>query len=271
MSVRRMRLLLGRSLLWLALLSCGPGKSGSSAADCPALRSDSDALDAQVSSEPGENGRLRAFLQASKDVNWAASRVEHLAATACRRIGADLGMQQSDMLPRKGPGGAALGACDPVAARIDAVMRQGIRPWVIVQPAQCQANMSAYQRCAGRCDVNTDPVCNASCRAHANVNAACQQAVVTVRQGHGGDQAATLIATLEANLPALVEAQTTVGQRVLNDAVAVAQAGKSMGSRDSDTGRACVGAGTEQASDAAIAIQLSVRASAGITSRVTGM
>jgi hypothetical protein len=251
------------------LSSCGPSNSPT-AEQCPELRAELDALDAQFSADARENGRLRAFVQGAKDVAWAANRVEHLARGACERIGADLGMKPSEMLPRKGPGGAALGACEPVAARVDAVLRQGIRPWVIVQPAQCQANQAAYQRCAGRCDVMSDPVCSASCRAHANVNAACSQAVVTVRQGQGGDQAKPLIATLEANLGDLVEAQTTVGQRVLGDAVAVAQAGKSMVGRGGDA-NACLGASTDAASDAAVAIQLSVRASSAITSRVTGL
>jgi hypothetical protein len=257
-------------VLVLVLCACAvvgcPNSNQPALEACPALRPEVDALDAEFASDDEMNGRARAFVQAAKDAGWEAARVEHLAAEACRRIGIDLGMKESSMLPRPGPGGSALGACDPVSARIDAVLRQGIRPWVIVQPGSCQPNMAAFQHCAGRCDAQRDPVCNASCRAHANINAACRQAEVTVRPAHGGQDAAALISTLEANLGALIEARTTRGERVFGDVVAVAQAGKSLSSQD---GGPCVSNATEMASDAAIAIQLSMRASATIVSRVT--
>ncbi len=258
--------------LFGASVSCGvSGKIG--AAACPALGPDAATLDTNFTSDPRANGKIRAFVQAAKDITWASGLLEAEVGSACRRIGVDLGISPHEMQPRKGPGGAAAGPCDVVAARIDAILRQGIRPWVTVVPPTCQANASAYGRCSGVCDVNSDAECNASCRAHANVHAACEPAQVSVRASDNAAEAAALISTLQANLPALVHAQMALGHRLLGDAKVLAQVGASLPKLVGNAGGqalACVGAAADAAASATVRINVSVRASTNITARVGG-
>jgi hypothetical protein len=251
----------------------GGGAAATGKEACDGLKGEVSALDETYGGGVVE-GKVRAFVQATKDMDWASTQVEHLAADACRRIGQDLGMADNQMQPQKGPGGIAAGSCGPVALQLDAVLRQGVRLWVTVVPAQCQPNMGAWQRCGGVCDVNADPECRASCQAHANVHASCRQGQVSVRASTGGEQAAALIATLNANMAALIEAEQTTGQRLLNDAGAIAQVGGSLGrsSKDADSkARACIGASKDVAGEAALRMRVSVRSAALITSRVRGM
>jgi hypothetical protein len=251
----------------------GGSKTVSGEQACPALRGEVSALDEGFGGGALE-GKVRAFVQASKDMDWASTQVEHLAADACRRIGEDLGMPDSQMQPQKGPGGIAAGACGPVALQLDAVLRQGVRLWVTVVPAQCQPNAGAWQRCGGVCDVNADAECRASCQAHANVHASCRQGQVSVRASSDPAQAASLISTLNANVPSLIEAEQTLGQRLLNDATAVAQVGTNLGrtAKDADSkARSCIGASKDVAGEAALRMRVSVRSAALITSRVRGM
>jgi len=252
--------------------SCGlMGKLGTAA--CPALRPGVAALDAQFSANAQINGKVRAFVQATKDIGSVSAQLEAEVTNACHRIGADLGLAPGQMQPRKGAGGAAAGACDAVAMRIDAILRQGVSLQVTVQPPQCQANASAQARCAGACDVNNDAECRASCQAHANVHASCQPAQVSVRAGHGAERAGQLITTLQANLPALVHAQIALGQRIVNDAKVVAQIGSNLPRIVGKAGAqalACIGAAADVAAQATVRINVSVRASANVSGRVTG-
>ena len=121
------------AFLSLSASGCGiTGKLG--AAACPALRLESSALDTNFSANAQLNGKVATFVQAAKDMAWASGQLEAEVSSACRRIGTDLGVPPHEMRPRKGPGGASAGACTAVSARIDAIMRQGIRLWVTVTP-----------------------------------------------------------------------------------------------------------------------------------------
>jgi hypothetical protein len=258
--------------LGMAATSCGfAGKLGVAA--CPALRAEVAALDANFTADEKLNGKLRVFVQASKDLVWASSQLEAEVASACQRIGTDIGIPIQQMTPRNGPGGAAAGACEAVQLRLDAILRQGIRLWVIVTPPVCTANASAHARCAGRCDVNSDAECRASCQTHANVHASCEPAQVSVRAMAGGEQAGQLIATLQANMPSLVNAQMALGQRIVNDAQVMVQVGKQLPRIAGNAGTkalACIGAAAEASAKATVRINVSVRASANLTARVGG-
>ena len=267
------RALVTPALLTLLATGCGGGKDATDVKACPALLPDVAALDADYSKDGGVNAKVRGYVQAAKDMDWISTRIEHLAAGACRRIGADLGLKDSDMQPRGGPGGAAAGACEPVSSVIDAVMRQGIRLWVTVVPAQCQPNANAYARCNGACSVQSDPSCLASCRAHANVHASCVPATVSVRASHDAEQARALVATLNANLPALIEAQYTLGQRLNNDSLAIAKLGSDLRKQLDGAGseaRDCIAASAEAAGQAALRIRVSTRVATHFNARVIG-
>jgi len=267
------RLVLAIAVLF-ATGSCGVFSTGKlGAAACPAVRAEANALEANFSSNATANAKVRAFVQASKDIAWVSGRVEAIAADACRRMGADLGLPPGAMKPRKGPGGAAVGACEPVSARIDAILRQGVRLWVTIQPARCQANASAAARCAAVCDTQRDAECRASCTAHANVHASCEPARINVRVSHGAEMAGPLVATLQANLPKLIEAQLTLGQRLVQDARVVAQIGARMPKILGNAGAqalGCVAASADMAARASVRVRVSVRASARVTDRVRG-
>jgi hypothetical protein len=256
----------------LATMSCGAsGKLGVAA--CPALSPEMSALDGNFSSNPQLNGKVRTFVQAGKDLQWASSQLEAEVASACQRIGTDIGIPIHQMQANRGPGGAASGACEAVQLRIDAILRQGIRLWITVTPPRCQANANAHGRCAGACDVNADAECRASCQAHANVHATCEPAQVSVRAMQGGEQAGPLIATLQANMPSLVNAQLALGQRIMEDAKVITQVGKHLPQVIANAGAAalaCVGAGADAAANASVRINVSVRASANLSSRIGG-
>jgi hypothetical protein len=264
----------GAGLVAMALISGGCGLTGKlGAAACPALRPEASALDMSFSSNAAVNGKVRTFVQAAKDMAWISGQMEAEVASACRRMGSDLGVPPHQMQSSKGPGGAAAGACEPVAATIDAILQQGIRLWVTVGPPQCQANASAMSRCSGACDVNTDAECRASCQAHANVHASCKPAVVNVRVMQGAERAGALVATLQANMPALIHAQLALGKRLANDAQVVAKVGANLPRVVGDAGAqalACIGAGADIAAKASVRLNVSVRASATLSARVGG-
>ena len=78
---------------------------------------------------------------------------------------------------------------------------------------------------------------------------------------------------LNANLPDLIEAQITLGQRLYNDARTVVQVGAKLPKVVGKAGGqalACIAAGADQAAKASVRVRVSIRASATVTSRVGG-
>jgi hypothetical protein len=135
----------------------GNGGFGSvGAMACPEL-SAGDVLTASVSADARANGKIKTFMLAARDLAQVSAQVEAEAAEACLRMGADLGMAPAELAPRNEPGGRASGACNAVAARIDAVLRQGLSVEVRATPPVCQASADAEARCQGACDVDVDP------------------------------------------------------------------------------------------------------------------
>lgn len=332
----------------------GLGKVGG--AMCPELRGPGDVLSARFSGDLRANAKVAAFVQASKDMASVSAAIEMQVAEACRRMGADLGIPPAQMAARKETGGQASGACAPVAAAIDMILRQGMQIQVAVQPPVCQASAQAEARCSGACDVQIDPgqivaqceparlsgfcqgrcqgrcegrcngvcrgqcsavdaqgrcvgacngdcdggcdatcharcegqwqaprcegmvrppsadaECQASCRAHADVNASCTPAQVMVRGTANTEMAMRLGNTLQANLPALLHAELALGRRLIQDAQVVGQVGAQLPRMVGQAGAhaiACVGAAADAAASASVRINVSVRASAGVTGRV---
>lgn len=126
-------------------------------AACPEIRPDVDAVRTSYSDVAQVNVKLRAFIQASKDLAVVADRAEAEAAEACARMGNDLGIPPAQLAPQDGPGGRASGPCNAVAGAIDAILRSGIQVRVAATPPQCEATATAYAQCAGTCQVEVDP------------------------------------------------------------------------------------------------------------------
>jgi hypothetical protein len=264
-----------RSLILIAALgatSCsafGGGKLDSVA--CPALGAAADPLSMRFSAQATLDAKVKTFVLAAKDMAAVSQQIEGEATMACQRMGADLGLSPAQMQPRQGAGGSASGACEAVGIAIDGILRQGVQVHATLQPPVCQANAQAQARCAGSCDVNTDAECRASCQAHADVNASCTPAVVTVQASQNAGLALRLLQTLQANLPTLIHAQVTLGQRLLGDAKIVAQVGAQLPKLVGNAGAealACMAAAADVAASASIRIEVSVRASASVSGRV---
>jgi hypothetical protein len=271
-SLRRIGGMSSGALVALASLGC-PSETPSVYSDCSALRPEVNALEASFDGNAAVSGRVASFVQAAKDLAWGSTQVEHMAAEACRRIGADLGLEQGEMQPAEGPGGVTAGACEPVAVRLDAYLQQGVRLWVTVQPARCHPNPSAFQRCAARCDVNSDPACRASCMTHASVHGTCEEAVVGVRASSGAERSEVLISTLQANLAPLLAAQYLLGQRYSDEANTMTQVGtglaRSLGDAGSDA-RECAGAAADATATSSTRLRVAMRAIGNVTLRAMG-
>ncbi len=270
-------------LLALLTTSCSLiGGSGLGVAACPTLKPNVDALSARLSANARVDGKVKAFVQASKDMARISAQMEAEAADACRRMGVDLGLAPQHMKPEDGPGGAAAGACKAVAARIDGILRGGIGGAhvslrVTIQPPVCQANVQAQARCDGACAGSAqasqaDAECRASCKAHADAHASCQPARVQVEATSGAHVAGRLVATLRANLPRLVHAQIALGQRMVQNARVIAEVGVQLPKIVGEAGAqalACIAAAADMAASASVRINVSVRASASVTGRVS--
>jgi len=333
--------------------SYGLGSVGQMA--CPEVNANVDVLGATFTSDVRANAKIRTFVAASKDLMAVAAQAEAEAADACTRIGVDLGIPPSEMAPRNEAGGRASGACGAVAARMDAVLQQGIRFEAIVTPPRCQANADAHARCSASCQGQLDPgqivaqcepgkvagycqgrchgqcegrcvgscrgvcmardaqgncagacqgechgacdatchagcdgqwqaprcegavrgpsgdaECDASCNAHADLQASCTPIAVIVRPSQATPIGLKLAASLQANLPQLLHAEWVLGKRVLADADVVVKVGRNLPGVVGHAGAralACVGAAANASVRASMSIRVTVSASASVSGR----
>lgn len=140
--------------------SCyGGGVYGPLGATCPQLSSNMDPLNAHFSANAQADAKIRTFVSAAKDLVTVSVQMQNEAAQACQRMGHDLGVPPAQMQPEDSekPGASAQAACNAVAARIDAIMRQGIQIRVQGYPPRCQANMQAKAQCNAACQVQVSP------------------------------------------------------------------------------------------------------------------
>lgn len=142
----------------LCAASCvGGGAYGPLGATCPQM-SGGDPLAAQYSANARVNAKVAAFVAASSDLVQVSLAMESLAAEACRRMGADLGLSSAQMAPpRDEAGAAARAACGALSARIDEILSAGVQVRAQATAPQCSANVQAKARCEGTCNVEVDP------------------------------------------------------------------------------------------------------------------
>ena len=137
--------------------------------------------------------------------------------------------------------------------------------------ARCEGQWQA-PKCEGSVTPpSADAECNASCHAHADVNAACSPSQVSVRANQNAELAMRLVATLQANLPRLLHAEIALGRRLASDVQVVGQVGAQLPNVIGHAGGralACVGAGVDASASASARINVSVKASASVTGRV---
>lgn len=142
----------------LVSASCtGLGNLGTVA--CPQLRPDVDALSATYAGDPAIDAKVRAYVQATKDVVNAAAEADRLAAEACVRMGTDLGIAPQAMAPDANARGGqrSKGACEAVANYIGQIQAQGVGVTARIAWPQCQADVRTEARCKGSCQASVDP------------------------------------------------------------------------------------------------------------------
>jgi hypothetical protein len=118
---------------------------------------------------------------------------------------------------------------------------------------------------------SADAECNASCRAHANVNASCTPAVVNIQVSQNAAMAARLATTMQANLPQLLHAELALGRRLMGDVQVVGQVGAQLPKIVGDAGAhalACIAASADVTARASVSIRVSVQASANVSGKV---
>jgi hypothetical protein len=148
----------GFGLLAINLINCSEfGLGGLGSAACPELGSGGSVLNANFSGNAQANGKVRTFVQASKDLVNVSLQMEAEATNACKRMGQDLGIPPGQMAARPGAGGQAAGACGAVAAAIDQIFRGGVSVQVRATAPVCQANVQAEANCKGSCSAQVSP------------------------------------------------------------------------------------------------------------------
>ena len=85
----------------LSFPTCVPptqgGKYGSLAATCPQLTASGDPMQANFGARGEAEATVRAFVAASKDLAEVSAQMEAEILGACRQIGADIGVAQSEL------------------------------------------------------------------------------------------------------------------------------------------------------------------------------
>ena len=135
----------------------GPATDPLSRMACPELGG--NALGGRFTAEAKANATIAAFVQATADLRDVTVRMEAEVTGACERMASDLGIPREQLAAKPGTGGAVKGACEPVLAKIDALMRAGVNAQIKMTftAPECKVAANAYASCAGQCNVNVDP------------------------------------------------------------------------------------------------------------------
>ena len=117
---------------------------------------------------------------------------------------------------------------------------------------------------------SADARCEASCKAHADLQAQCTPARVHIEGALDAGEIPTLVVTLENNLPTLVQALTQYGARIADDMQILVQTGSELpnafGQLSARAG-SCIAAATNATLRAQASIRVSVQASASISAK----
>jgi hypothetical protein len=292
------------STIGLVLVACGgrangigfgtplAGAIGNAA--CPELTG--GAMNATFEEDARANATIRAFVTASGDLASVAARVEADVFAACESMARDLGVPEDARRP-SGDQSKVAASCGAVGAKIDAIMKEGAtaRIRADVVPPRCAVNGSAAAACRSQCaaaasasgnaqgqaqngrasgaaqgSASADARCEASCKAHADLTAACSAPVVDVKGSVNAGEVPKVIATLERNLPALVNAEIAYGQRIAGDVDVLVRTGAELPhafAHLSARAGACVAAAANATYSAQASLNVSVRASASISAK----
>ena len=117
---------------------------------------------------------------------------------------------------------------------------------------------------------SADARCEGNCRADANLQAQCTPAQVRVESSLTAGEMPKLVATLQANLPALIKAEAQYGARIADDIKVLVQTGSELpnafGQLSARAG-SCIAAAANATFRAQASIRVSVQASASISAK----
>lgn len=143
---------------------------------------------------------------------------------------------------------------------------------------KCEA--TCHAKCTGtwkapHCDVKVNAPkaeadCNASCKAHADITAQCTPGRVNIQTNVNTGEMPKLIATLQANMPVLIQAELGYGKRIAGDIETLVRVGGEMPDAMAQAGThalACIGASASSVVRAQASISVSVKASASINAK----
>src|SRR5690606_23897269 len=138
----------------------------------------------------------------SGDLAETAARVQADVFMACERMADDLGIDDAARRPKSDDESKVAASCNAVAARIDAILRQGAsaRVRADVTPPRCQVNGSADAACRAQCNAQgsaatADARCESSCKAHAELTAQCTDPRVNVQAQVNTGEIGKVVAT----------------------------------------------------------------------------
>ena len=140
--------------------------------------------------------------------------------------------------------------------------------------ADCHASCSVDFK-EPKCDVamkapSADGRCDGSCKAHADITAQCSEPKVKVVGNVNTGEMPKLIATLEANLPALVKAEVAYGKRIAANIDTLVQTGAELPNAMGHVAghaTACVAAAANACLSAQASLRVSVQASASVSAK----
>jgi hypothetical protein len=118
---------------------------------------------------------------------------------------------------------------------------------------------------------SADAKCEASCKAHAEITAECSAPKVDVHASVDTGEMGKLVATLRANLPALIRAEIGYGKRIVGDIKVLVDVGGDLPRIIGNAGAhaaACTAASADAVLRAQASISVSVQASASVTGKV---
>jgi len=149
---------LGLSELGCTALLGEQGAALAGAAACPEWGS-GNAIGATFTENAELNTDIAVFVQAAADMRALTNEIETEVVTACKKIGADIGLTAEQMAPKDGVGGGMEGACNPVSAKIGEIISAAADAKLTVsfEPPNCQVTADVTAECAAQCKVDIDP------------------------------------------------------------------------------------------------------------------
>jgi hypothetical protein len=134
--------------------STGAVGKAAGAAACPELSS-GNVLGATFTSDAKLNADIKAFVQASADIQRLADNSYAAVTKACAAIGRDLGVPAEQL---QGDANDKVSKpCAAVGAKIDQIIKANAAVQVRYQPPRCQMDANFRAKCDAECGLEVDP------------------------------------------------------------------------------------------------------------------